>query len=120
MVFLSQVEVCFGRVLRPLVTVEGESTSDLFMFQSLADGVRYQGRRHIGADLPCQNNLTAQVQYRTHIQHAAGNRNVGDICHPELIWFRLVKAAIQQIGLLVNSLLVTGVGPTAANNRQQA
>ena len=31
-VCLCQVEVCFGGVLRPLVTVEGESISDLFLF----------------------------------------------------------------------------------------
>ena len=30
-VCLCQVEVCFGGVLRPLVTVEGESISDLFL-----------------------------------------------------------------------------------------
>lgn len=77
-VFLSQVEVCLGRVLRPLVTAECESTSDLFLFQSLTDRVCDQRRRHIGADLPCQNNLTAQVQYCAHVQHTAGNRNVSD------------------------------------------
>ena len=76
MVFLSQVEVCLGRVLRPLVTGECESTSDLFLFQSLTDRVCDQRRRHIGADLPHQNNLTAQVQHCAHVQHTAGNRNV--------------------------------------------
>ena len=45
MVFLSQAEVCLGRVLRPLVTVEGKSTSDLFLYEGLADGVGNQRRR---------------------------------------------------------------------------
>ncbi len=43
-VCLRQVEVCFGCVLRPLVTVEGESISDLFLLQSLTDGVGDQRR----------------------------------------------------------------------------
>ena len=34
MVFLSYAEVCFGRVLRPLVTVECEFTRDLFLFSA--------------------------------------------------------------------------------------
>ena len=42
-----------------------------------------------------------------------------DVCHPELIGPHLIKAAIQQIGILVNSLLVTGICPAAANHRQQ-
>ena len=119
MVSLSQVEVCLGCVLRPLVTVERESTSDLFLFQSLADGICDQRGRHIGANLPCQYNLSAQVQHGAQIQHAARNRNVGDVRDPELIRLHLVKATVQQIGILVNGLLVVSVWSAAAHDRQQ-
>ena len=96
-----------------------ESTSDLFLFQSLADGVCDQRRRHIGANLPCQYNLSAQVQHGAQIQHAARNRNVGDVCDPELIRHHLVEATVQQIGILVNGLLVASVWSAAAHDRQQ-
>ena len=72
-----------------------------------------------GADLPCKDNLAAQVEHSTHVQHTAGNRNVGDVCHPEPIGVYLIKAAFQQIGILVDSLLVTSVCPTAANHRRR-
>ena len=100
MVFLSQVEVCLGSVLRPLVTVEGESISDLFLSQCLANGIRHEGRGHIGADLPCKNDLSTQVQNGAHIQHTAWNRDIGDIRHPEFIGLQLVKIAVEQVGIL--------------------
>ena len=119
MVLLSQVEVCCRSVLRPLVTVECKSTSDLFLLKSISDRIRDQRRRHIRADLPCQDGLGAQVQYGAHVQHASGNGNIGDICHPELIWLCLIETAIEQIRIPVNGLLVACIGFAATNDRQQ-
>lgn len=56
---LRQVKVCFECVLRPLVTVECESISGLFLFQGFTDGIRDQRRNHIRADLQNQNDLSA-------------------------------------------------------------
>lgn len=42
----------------------------------------------------------------------------GDARQPELIRLRLIEATVQQIGILVNSLLVVGIGSAAANDRQ--
>ena len=67
MVCLHQVEVCLRCVLRPLVTVECKSTSDLFSFQSLTDGVCNQGGRHISADLPRKDGLSTQIQHSAHV-----------------------------------------------------
>ena len=119
MVCLHQVEVCLRCVLRPLVTVECESTSDLFSFQSLTDGVCNQGGRHISADLPRKDGLSTQIQHSAHVQHAARNRDVGDVRYPELIGLGLMEVPIQQIGILVNGLPITGIWPAAANDRQQ-
>ena len=69
MICLRQVEVCLRCVLRPLVTVEVESTSDLFCLQSLANRVRDKRRSHISADFPRKNNFSAQIQHSTHVQH---------------------------------------------------
>lgn len=119
-IFLSRAGVRVGGVLRPLVTVEGELPSDLFLFQRLANCICNKRKSHIGADLPRQDDLAAQVQDRTRVQHAAGSRDVGDIRAPELIRICLVETAVQQIGVLMNSLLVAGIEPAASNDRQQA
>lgn len=119
-IFLNQVEVCLGRVLRALVTVECKSASDLFSLQSLVNCVGNKGGQHLRTNLPRQYNLSAQVQDSAYIQHPSRNRDIGDIRHPELVEPRLIELAIQQIRVPVNRLLVTGVRLAAANNRQQA
>ena len=43
-------KVCSGSVLRPLITVDGESTSDLFCNQSIPDRLCGQRCRHIAAN----------------------------------------------------------------------
>ena len=96
--------------------MERESISDLFSFQRLTDGVRNQRGRHISADLPRKDGLSTQIQYSAHVQHAARNRDVGDVRYPELIGLRLIEVPIQQIGIPVDGLLITGIRPAAAND----
>ena len=71
------------------------------------------------ADLPRKDGLSTQIQYSAHVQHAARNRDVGDVRYPELIGLRLIEVPIQQIGIPVDGLLITGIRPAAANDRQQ-
>ena len=106
MICLRQVEVRLGCVLRPLVTVEGKSTSDLFLLQGLTNGVRSKSRGHVGADFPRKDDL----------QHIARNRNIGNVRHPELIGLYLIKVSVQQIWVLMNRLLVSGIGPATTNS----
>ena len=63
------------------------------------------------ADLPRKDGLSTQIQYSAHVQHTARNRDVGDVRYPGLIGLRLVEVPIQQIGILMNGLLITGIWP---------
>ena len=83
------------------------------------NGVCNQRGRHISADLPRKDGLSTQIQYSAHVQHTARNRDVGDVRYPGLIGLRLVEVPIQQIGILMNGLLITGIWPAAADDRQQ-
>ena len=57
-----KVKVCGGSVLRPLLTVEGESTGDLFCAQSVSDRLCDQRCRHITTDaVRSQRAMTAHM-----------------------------------------------------------
>ena len=105
-IFLAQVKVCFGCVLRPLVTMEDESISGLFLYQRISDSIRYKGRGHIIPNTPCQYRTSAQIQYCTHVEHSARNGYIGNIGYPELVGLLLQKLSVQQIVVLECSLFV--------------
>ena len=116
MVCLRQVEVCLRCVLRPLVTVEDKSISDLFSLQSFANGICNERRTHIRTHFPRKNNLAAQIQHSAHVQHFARNRNIGDVRHPELVGRCLIETSIQKIWILMNGLPVAGIWSAAAKD----
>ena len=117
-VFLTQVKVCFGCVLRPLVAVECESTSDLFLYHSISDSICHKRRRHIVANAPCQHRTSTQIQYCAHIKHSTLKRNVCDICHPELIRLLLTELPVKQILILKCVLLVMSIWSPAPDLRK--
>lgn len=104
MVFLSQV-YALDVYSAPWSLWSASPSVTFFSLQGLADGIHDQQGIHIGADFPAQNDLTAQIQDSTHVQHAAWNRKAGNVGRPELIRFHLIEATILQIRILMDSLL---------------
>jgi len=94
MVFMSQVEVCLGCALRPLVTVEGELTVTFSCFRALQ---MMSATSEEDMSVPVFHAHTAFLHKSVHHTYTdtAGNRNVGEVCQPKLIGEHLVKAAIQ-------------------------
>ena len=56
-----------------------------------------------------------QEQMGREIQAFGDPRFVKDVCHPELVGLCLIETPIEEIGIFVNSLLVTGIWPAATN-----
>ena len=85
--------------MSPPVPAEGESIRDLFLSQNLTNGVCYEERRHIGADLSGKYNLAAQIQHSTQVKHTDGNGDIDDIRHPESIGMQLIEIALELLGI---------------------
>lgn len=66
-VFFAQAEVCGGSVLRPLVTVKGESISDLFCDQGIPDRLCNQRSRHVASNAVSQHHLPTKIYNCTHV-----------------------------------------------------
>ena len=96
-VFFAQVEVCRGSVLRSLVTVEGESISDLFCNQGVPDCLCNQRSRHVASNAISQYHSPTKIDDCTHIQHTSRCWNISDVRCPESVGIALFKGTMQQI-----------------------
>ncbi len=85
--------------MRPLVTVEDKSISDLYLLLGLLQGLRYQSNR-IGLVKDMRHDeAIVEILDRGQISPALQGANVGDICDPLLVWFCRDKVPIEYIGI---------------------
>ena len=98
-VFFAQVEVCVASVLRPLVTGEGESISDLFCDQGISDRQCNQRCRHDVSNAVSQYHSPVEIDNYTHVQQALKCRNISDICYSEPVGLALLKGTLQHVSL---------------------
>ena len=98
--------------MRPLVTVESESTSDLFCNQSIPDRLCDQRCRHIAANAVDQYHLPPKIQDCIQVQHALRCRNIGNVGSPESIGLTLLKDLLQQVRIFVHTLFELHISPS--------
>lgn len=118
-VFFAEVEVCSGSILRPLVTVEGESISDFFCYQGVSDHLCDQRCSHVASNAVSRYHSPTKIHDCIHVQHTLRCRNISNICCPKAIGLALLKGTLQQIRVLVDVLLKPGIFSSPPNLRKQ-
>jgi len=72
-------------VLKPLVTVEDQSISDLFILCGFSHGLFDQSNRTLSPELMSYNKIVVQVLYCGQVCPTFACQDMGNICDPLLV-----------------------------------
>ena len=117
-VFLSQLKVRLGSILKALVTVELQLCSDLLISLSNTNGVKNKTDCLLCTGLVGDNAVVIEVADHREVKEALSGTDVRNVCYPLLVGPIRSEVPVEQIRITVKRLSVLHI-PLSPNSRKQ-